>query len=127
MAAGEHTEQDAGHIALGRKGEDIAAKYLEQQGCTVLARNWRCREGELDIVGTDGEVLIVCEVKTRSGLGYGLPAESVTRDKMARIRRLTDKWLCATGCGFVPVRFDVIAVLIRPGAEPELRHYLGAF
>lgn len=127
MAADEHAEQPAGHIALGRKGEDIAAQYLEQQGCTILSRNWRCREGELDIVGTDGEVLIVCEVKTRSGLGYGLPAESVTRDKMARIRRLTDKWLCAFGCGYVPVRFDVIAVLIGSDDRPELRHYLGAF
>ncbi|MGH3467738.1 MAG: YraN family protein, partial [Thermocrispum sp.] len=70
---------------LGQRGEQLAVEYLEQRlGCTVLVRNWRCREGELDIVGYDGRTLVVCEVKTRSGLAFGTPAESVTPVKIAR-------------------------------------------
>lgn len=127
VTADENGRGTGRHIALGRRGEDIAARYLEGQGCVVLARNWRCREGELDIVSTDGETLVVCEVKTRSGLGYGLPAESVTREKIARIMRLTDKWLSSQGVGHVPIRFDVIAVLLPPGGAAELTHIRGAF
>ena len=54
---------------LGRHGEDVAAQYLAERGMVVLSRNWRCREGELDLVATDRKRLVVCEVKTRSGLG----------------------------------------------------------
>lgn len=85
-------------------------RYLEENGIVVLARNWRCREGELDIVGTDGHTLVVCEVKTRSGLGYGTPAESVTREKVARIRRITSQWLSTRKVGWCPIRFDVIEI-----------------
>lgn len=113
---------------LGQRGEQLAAEYLEEQlGCTVLSRNWRCREGELDIVGYDGRTLVVCEVKTRSGLGFGTPAESVTRTKIVRIRRAASKWLSMYSVPFGPVRFDVIAVLIRPGEQPQLQHIPGAF
>jgi putative endonuclease len=114
---------------LGQRGEKVAAEYVEQQlGCTVLARNWRCREGELDIVAYDGEHVVVCEVKTRSGLGFGEPAEAITRDKMIRIKRLARKWLSEYR---VPpnrsVRFDVIGVLIPPGGRPLVQHIPGAF
>lgn len=112
---------------LGQRGEDAAAAYLEQQGCTVLDRNWRSREGELDIVGTDGRVLVVCEVKTRSGVGFGTPAESITRDKMIRIRRLALKWLAVKKVPYVSVRFDFVGVLILPGQQPMVQHIPGAF
>ena len=69
---------------LGKRGEDLAADYLAGAGVVVLSRNWRCRDGELDLVATDGERLIVCEVKTRSGTGYGEPSEGVTPAKAAR-------------------------------------------
>ncbi len=82
---------------LGRHGEDVAAQYLAERGMVVLSRNWRCREGELDLVATDRKRLVVCEVKTRSGLGFGGPAEAVTPAKAARIRRLAVTWLPA-GC-----------------------------
>src|ERR1700754_1854146 len=59
---------------LGRRGEDLAAHYLEQRGLVVLSRNWRCRHGEIDLVATDARLLVVCEVKTRSGTRYGEPA-----------------------------------------------------
>ena len=70
--------------ALGRYGEDVAARHLIEQGIVVLERNWRCDAGEIDIVGRDGQVLVICEVKTRRGTGYGTPIEAVTPRKLAR-------------------------------------------
>ncbi|GAA4937766.1 putative endonuclease [Actinomycetospora succinea] len=116
---------------LGRHGEDVAAEHLAARGLTVLDRNWRCREGELDLIAADGERLVVAEVKTRSGTGFGFPAEAVTRVKAARIRRLAQHWLAerhaAGAAGFAEVRFDVLAVLVVPGAAPQVEHYEGAF
>lgn len=114
-------------MALGRRGEELAVRHLQRQGVVVLSRNWRAREGELDIVGTDGRTLVVCEVKTRSGVGFGSPAEGVGADKIARIRRLTMKWLSEHRCGWVQIRFDVIAVLLVPGQRPRVDHFRGAF
>ncbi|WP_034273368.1 YraN family protein [Haloechinothrix halophila] len=112
---------------LGREGEDLAAQHLEQQGCTVLARNWRSRAGELDIIASRGTLLIVCEVKTRSGTGFGVPAESVTRTKIARIRRLAQQWQCTYHRPWGPVRFDVISVLFDEDGQAWLEHIEGAF
>src|SRR5262245_10171798 len=78
---------------LGRRGEDLAVEYLQRQGMVVLSRNWQCSAGELDVVLTDRSRLVVCEVKTRSGTGFGAPAEAVTGIKAARIRRVTQLWL----------------------------------
>lgn len=114
-------------LARGRAGEDRAVEYLRSQGLVVLSRNWRCREGELDVVATDGNTLIVCEVKTRSGPEYGAPEEAVTRDKQARIRRLTHRWLAAYRVAWCPIRFDVVAIDDFHGDRPKLRHFRGAF
>jgi putative endonuclease len=80
-----------------------------------VARNWRCRDGELDLVARREGVLAFCEVKARSGTGFGLPAEAVTPAKQARIRRLAARWLAEQGprLGRRPgvIRFDVAAVL----------------
>ncbi|WP_034237963.1 YraN family protein [Saccharomonospora iraqiensis] len=113
--------------ALGRAGEDLAAEHLRRQGLTVLERNWRCREGELDILATDGTTLVVCEVKTRSGRNFGSPAEAVTEDKRRRIRGLTSRWLAARRVAWCPIRFDVVAIDHPPGEEPVVRHIAGAF
>ena len=112
---------------LGRAGEQVAVEHLVARGLVVLARNWRRREGELDVVATDGRSLVVCEVKTRSGVGYGLPVEAVTRVKAARIRRLAQQWLAESRARWVEVRFDVVAVLLVPGQSPQVEHYEGAF
>jgi putative endonuclease len=118
----------AAKAELGRRGEDLAAGHLVARGLTVLARNWRCRGGELDLVLTDGDRLIVCEVKTRSGTGYGLPAEAVTAAKAARIRRLAQTWLAEHRVRrWLEVRFDVVAVLVPPQGPVVLEHYEGAF
>lgn len=114
---------------LGRRGEQLAAEYLQQQGLAVLARNWRCGEGELDIVATDGAATVVfCEVKTRSGTGFGTPLEAVTRGKRRRIRRLAFLWLTSVKPRtFTISRFDVIGILLRDGAAPSIEHVAEAF
>ncbi|MFC5995276.1 YraN family protein [Pseudonocardia hispaniensis] len=112
---------------LGRRGEDVAVEYLEKRGLVVLTRNWRCRDGELDVVATDADRLVVCEIKTRSGTGFGAPAEAVTGRKAARIRRVTQAWLAAHRVRWCEVRFDVVAVLIEPGRPATLQHYEAAF
>jgi putative endonuclease len=113
--------------ALGRYGEQVAVEHLEQAGLRILDRNWRCSEGEIDIVAADGETLVVCEVKTRSGLGYGDPAESVVAAKAARLRRLALRWLATGDVRWRDLRFDVVTVLRRSDDKPLVRHLRGAF
>lgn len=120
-------QAEASHLALGRRGEDLAHRYLESEGLVVLARNWRCREGELDIVATDGNTLVICEVKTRSGIGYGIPAEAVTYAKIAKIRRITHQWMSEWRLRFPVIRFDVVSIVWPQDGEPELDHIQDAF
>lgn len=112
---------------LGRRGEDLAADYLAGTGLVVLSRNWRCREGEVDLIATDGQRLVVCEVKTRSGTGYGEPSEGVTPAKAARIRRVAAAWLRAYRVGWCEIRFDVLAVLCPQDGPVTVEHLQGAF
>jgi putative endonuclease len=97
--------------ALGRRGELLAVQYLERAGFRILDRNWRCAEGELDIVAAERRVLVVCEVKTRSGDRYGSPLDAITRAKQSRLRRLAIRWLVAHGVLFDEVRIDVIGLV----------------
>ena len=114
--------------ALGRYGEQLAVEHLEGAGLQVLARNWRCREGELDVVARDGTTVVFVEVKTRSGTGFGEPAEAVTLRKARRLRLLAARWLeLHRPPGTVDLRFDVVAVVRRRGSAPELAHLQGAF
>ncbi len=113
--------------ALGAKGEQIAAEYLERESMTVLDRNWRCRDGELDLVARDGTEIVFVEVKTRSGIGFGLPAEAVTSRKAQRIRRLASQWLAEHIGGWAQVRFDVVGIVLPSSGEATIEHYAGAF
>ena len=97
--------------ALGQQGEQLAAEYLQRAGFRILARNWRSAEGEIDIVAADRRTLVACEVKTRSGTGYGTPLEAVSRKKRNRLRRLAVRWVVANGVLFDEVRVDVVEVL----------------
>jgi putative endonuclease len=110
-------------IELGSLGESIAATYLTDAGLLVLDRNWRCREGELDIVARDGDALVFCEVKTRSGVGFGYPVEAVTRWKQRRLRTLAQRWLAAHD-EHAP---DVVGVLMRPSRPALVTHLRAAF
>lgn len=97
--------------ALGRTGEDAAAAWYEAEGYEVVARNWRCRDGELDLVVRRGRVVVFCEVKARTSDTFGAPVEAVTREKQQRIRRLAARWLDDSGFRPVEIRFDVASVL----------------
>lgn len=113
---------------LGRWGEQLAADYLAKQGLAILARNWRCSEGELDIVATDGDdTVVICEVKTRSHTAFGTPLEAVTQGKRRRLRRLAFLWMSSVKPRRWPlVRFDVIGILLEQG-KPQLSHVVAAF
>ncbi|MDP9433006.1 MAG: YraN family protein [Actinomycetota bacterium] len=112
---------------LGRYGEDVAVQHLERGGLRVVSRNWRCNEGELDVVGYDGDVLVVVEVKTRSGVGFGSPAEAVTGRKAQRIRRLACRWLMEHRPQYSELRFDVVSVLRPSRGAAQVEHLRGAF
>ena len=116
-------------IALGRYGEQLAAQHLAEAGMTVLARNWRCAQGELDLVLRDRDGTVVfCEVKTRSGTGFGEPEEAVGRVKARRLRLLACRWLLEhRPPGAVEIRFDVVSIVRRRGEAPRLTHLRGAF
>ena len=115
----------AEHNLLGREGEDAAACYLQQNGYSILHRNWRYRSLELDIVAEKDGLLIVAEVKTRRTETYGQPEDAVTDRKIRRIVTATDHYLKKFKID-LPVRFDVICVV---GAEPafHIKHIAEAF
>ena len=113
--------------ALGRWGEDIAAKYLIEQGMEILDRNWRTPTGEIDIIARDVNALVFFEVKTRRSLVFGSGVEAVIGIKARRLRRLAAAWLAQHGTQGREVRFDVIGVHPGQGGAPRIDHVRGAF
>jgi putative endonuclease len=113
--------------AVGRFGEDLAARHLERAGLEVLDRNWRCASGELDIVAAEGDTVVFVEVKTRSSTGFGLPAEAVTPRKLARLRRLAVLWLAERPDDqrWPEVRFDVVSIVRLAPGGPSVDHLRG--
>jgi putative endonuclease len=112
---------------LGSLGEEVAACHLREAGLVILDRNWRCEEGELDIVARDAETLVFCEVKTRSGDKLLSPAEAVVPSKRRRIRRLALKWIAATGVHAAQLRFDVVGVRLEASGVTQVMHVREAF
>lgn len=113
--------------ALGQYGEQLAARYLRDQGLTILDRNWRCARGEIDIVAMDGDCLVVCEVKTRSSEAFGAPFEAVDWIKRGRLYRLARMWRRQAEPAHRGhnLRVDVISIL-RPADGPiRLQHLRG--
>jgi putative endonuclease len=98
------------NAARGRWGEDLAARWYEQAGYSILARNWRCPAGEIDLRACAGRTLVVCEVKTRRANTFGPPAAAVGSAKQQRLRRLAVEWLRSTGSSADVIRFDVVAI-----------------
>lgn len=98
---------------LGKAAEDLAAAYLAVNGFNVLARNWRCSHGEIDIVARDGDTLVFIEVKARRSDRCGRPEEAVTRSKQERLRTLALGFINATGNSAPTYRFDVLALNLR--------------
>ena len=106
---------------IGALGEEITARYLLARGDEILDRNWRIREGEIDLVsfGTDGLFHFV-EVKTRSSLAFGHPFEAINRDKAHRMQRLALGWLATHGCLGCEYSIDVVAILVAADGSHTL-------
>jgi putative endonuclease len=100
----------ARRIALGQYGERVAARHLTELGMVVLDRNWRCDVGEIDLVLREGDVLVVCEVKTRVSDACGTPHEAITPEKLERLKRLALRWAEAHDLRPTEVRIDLVAV-----------------
>ncbi len=109
-----------------RRGETLAALFLRVKGYRIEARNWRCPQGELDIVARDGDTLVFVEVKTRRDRSAGAPEEAVDARKRSRIVHLAQAYLAALGGAVPPCRFDVVAVE-SGGITPRIRHLRAAF
>ncbi len=112
--AGPGGDGAARRAELGARGEDAAAAWYESHGYEVLERNWRRREGEVDLIARQGRTVVFCEVKARSTEAFGSGAEAVVPAKQRRIRRLAGRWLAeltpASGRALVDVRFDVVSI-----------------
>jgi putative endonuclease len=114
--------------ALGRRGEDLAHRLLQSEGCCVVARNYRTPSStaEVDIVARDGETAVFVEVKTRSTEEYGSPDSAVDLDKRRKILRGAEHYLRRSELNGVPVRFDIVNVVFD-GDKPRLEHLRDAF
>lgn len=110
---------------LGHDGEALAAEFLENQGMRIMDRNWRCADGEIDIVAFEGDVLVVAEVKTRRSLDYGHPFEAVGAAKLARLGRLASAWCSARGISAVRRRIDVVGIVADGRSVPQVEHLQG--
>ena len=111
--------------AVGAYGERLATRYLVESGMQILDRNWRCDQGEIDIVAMDGTCLVIVEVKTRRSLAFGSPVEAVSVVKAARLRRLAGCWLTdhrALVESVADIRIDVIGVLRPPRGPAQIEH-----
>ncbi|MGY4966820.1 YraN family protein [Streptomyces sp. 900105245] len=127
VGAGGGADMSRARSALGRYGEDLAARRLVLAGMTVLERNCRSgRSGEIDIVARDGDALVICEVKTRRSGSYEHPMAAVTPRKAERLRGLAERWIHAHG-GAPPggVRIDLIGVLLPRRGAPSVEHARG--
>lgn len=113
-------------VAFGKTGEDLAAAELERRGYQILARRWRQRGGEIDIIALDGGALVFVEVKARDDHDYGDAAESVTMRKRQTIVRLARLYAAETRWLDRPCRFDVVTIHRDPGG-PVITVYPNAF
>jgi putative endonuclease len=112
---------------IGALGEQLAVDHLSSLGLRVLARNWRCRYGELDVIAVDdtSRIVVFVEVKTRTSDRFGGVAQAVTPDKVRRLRRLAGLWLAAQDGSWSAIRIDVVGVRIGRRGTPEITHVQG--
>lgn len=118
---------DLSNKQIGQRGEDAAARFLKNKGYRILDRNWKCPAGEADIVAMDCEVLVFIEVKTRTGIEAGMPEEAVTPEKRARYERIAAYYLRDFRSVEMPIRFDVIGILVVAEDRAILKHHINAF
>ncbi len=113
-------------METGKYGEDLVADLLKKAGWTIIVRNWRCSDGELDLVAHDDGAVVAVEVKTRRGTNFGTPVEAVTRAKAARLRRLLMRWIRENDVHAREVRVDVVGVFIGSTGQPVIQHIRNA-
>lgn len=107
---------------IGKRGEDIATKYLEDIGYRILERNYRIRQGEIDIIAKENKILVIVEVKTRTNNHYGYPADAVDENKIKKIKKCCNKYIYSKKMESFEVRFDVIEVYIAN--EKNIIHHI---
>lgn len=115
------------HLEVGRAGEVAALKHYRRAGYRVVARNWRCALGEIDLVVAKGSLLVFCEVKSRRGVGLGGPYEAVNWRKQRKLRTLAEAFLAASQEAAAAVRFDVASVSLDARGHPSVFVFEGAF
>lgn len=109
---------------VGLAGEAAAVVELERRGMRVLARDWRCRLGQIDVVAEDGQTLVIVEVKARRGSGFGLPQEAVDARKRRKLRALAEAYRLRTGRTTQPIRIDVVGLLLDGGCLVRRLDYI---
>ena len=121
-------------LALGRRGEDLAHRFLQRAGMTIVARNYETPSGtgELDLVAWDGDTLVFVEVKTRSGIEFGVPERAVDDEKRKRILRGAADYRRRVGAEVHKVRFDIVAIVVERRGKGgrggvEINHVRSAF
>jgi putative endonuclease len=112
---------------LGSRGERAAERFLKRQGHRILARNFRCPSGEIDLITLDGRTLVFVEVKTRVSNEHADPEESVNYDKQRRVIQAARFYRRVKSAEYLPCRFDVVAIVMGPGGQRQLRHISDAF
>ncbi len=114
-------------IELGKSGEEIAVAFLKRKGCRIIAQNYKCLFGEIDIIARFRKTLIFAEVKTRHPSHFGLPQEAVDKRKQRQIARTALYYLTAQQLLKSPARFDVLSILINPDGLKEIEWLKDAF
>lgn len=112
---------------LGKSGEDLAVAELTRRGYAVLARRYRTRHGEIDIVARDGEIVVFVEVKARTTGEFGMAAEAVTAWKQRRLTAMAVDYLARNRLTDRPCRFDVVAIMRRESGTPAIEVFPNAF
>ncbi|WP_328461483.1 YraN family protein [Actinoplanes sp. NBC_00393] len=113
--------------AVGAYGERLAARHLQEIGLVLLHRNWRCSDGEVDLILRDGDDVVFCEVKTRRTATFGPPAAAIDPRKVRKLRLLAGRWLAQSGVRAEHVRFDVVEVLPQRRGAARVVHIRSAF
>ena len=124
-----------GRQPLGRRGEKLARRFLSRRGLKILARNYRCPRGEVDLIALDtstrrqsgAQTICFVEVKTRTSDRYTDPESAVNADKQRHIRNAADYYLAAHDAKDFNVRFDIVSIVLREEAEPQIKHIADAF
>ncbi len=113
---------------IGKEGEDIAAKYLIEKGFNIVARNYHySTKGEIDIIANDKNQLVFIEVKSRINLEYGEPEYAINPKKIRQIKKMAELYLFDKEIEEADCRFDIVAIILGDGKNPEINHYENAF